>query len=92
MNNLVDKKYEKLKKQTIETFNSKMKEVGSCLRYIEDDISSLDGQHYKLVVKDKFLRSEDIIPQLTKEGKDYIKNYIEGFGVKFMFSNTIINI
>ena len=44
------------------------------------------------MVKDKFLRSEDIIPQLTKKGKDYIKNYIEGFGVKFMFSNTVINI
>ena len=39
MNDLVDEKYEKLKKQTIEAFNSKMKEVGSCLRYIEDDMS-----------------------------------------------------
>lgn len=91
MEELINKEYEEIKRKAVESFNKEMISKGICLRYVEDNIESIDGQHYKLRVSDLFLR-KDTPFSLNEEGKKFIRDYFESKGVKFMFTNTVNNI
>lgn len=89
---MYNKEYEKLKEAVILLFNNEMEKEGSCLRFIEDT-KDMNIQSYKLVVLDKYIDNTYApAPNLTDEGERKIREFIEKYGVKFQFTNTVRNV
>lgn len=73
----------------VEHLNLKLKEEGSCLRYV---VSFKDGSvtSYRVIVEDKYVDNTYSNVNVTKDFEDMVRKFFKGYDVENTgFSNTV---
>lgn len=73
----------------VEHLNLKLKEEGTCLRYIED-FKDGNNTHYKIVVEDKYVDNKYASVNITDEFENMVREFFKKYDVdKLGFSNSV---
>jgi len=78
-------------KKMIDEFNFIMRKENSCLRIVFN-YEEYGIMKYRLCIEDKYMDTEYMPPNLTKEAEGMVREFFKDFGIKLPFSNQVIDI